>query len=112
MGQEQGTSREESNEGTHQLRLFDQSGAVLPHGIHNTHGGLASEAGLRFAGDQQGVHEGLGVVLSNSHQQVVNQTPDWLHCRVDASNHLYNQARAPCHCMGMVEGEFGHCEQP
>ncbi len=64
---------------------------MLADGVYNTHGSCPSEAGLGLAGDQEGVHEGLGVVLADTHQQVVDQAPHWLHCCMDASNHLHHK---------------------
>ena len=63
---------------------------MLAHSIYHTHGSLAAEAGLGLAGHQQGVHQGLGVVLADAHQQVVDQPPHRLHCGVDACNHLHS----------------------
>ena len=78
--------------GGYQLRLLHKSGAVLAHGLDHTHGGGSAEAGLRLAGDQEGVHEGLGVVLAYPHQQVMDQAPHRLHCSVNACYHLQQQS--------------------
>lgn len=63
---------------------------MLADSLHNAHGCSAAEAGLGFAGHQQGVHEGLRVVLANAHQQVVNRAPHRLHRRVDPRYHLHS----------------------
>ena len=75
---------------THQLGLFYQGGTVLAHSLNHTHGCSASEAGLGLAGHQEGVHESLGVVPANAHQQVVDRAPHRLYRCVDPRYHLYD----------------------
>ena len=87
----------------HQLRLLHQCGTVLAHSIHHAHGCCPPEAGLGLAGHQQGVHEGLGVVLANAHQQVVDQAPHRLHCCVDAGYHLNAESKAVCYRLVLVD---------
>lgn len=85
----------------YQLRLLHQRGTVLTHSVHHTHGSGASEAGLGLAGHQQRVHEGLGVVLANAHQQVVDEAAHGLYCGVDACYHLqirWEEAELTCIC--------------
>ena len=72
----------------HQLRLLDQRGRVLAHVVHNQHGGGAPEGGLALAGDQQRVHERLGVVPPDADEQAVDEPADHRLARVDACNHL------------------------
>ena len=72
----------------HQLRLLDQRGRVLAHVVHNQHGGGAPEGGLALAGDQQRVHERLGVVPPDADEQAVDEPADHRLARVDARNHL------------------------
>lgn len=87
----------------HQLGLLHQCGTVLAHSIHHAHGGCPPEAGLGLASHQQGVHQGLGVVLANAHQQVMDQAPHRLHCCVDAGYHLQAHSKAGCRRLVLVD---------
>ena len=48
----------------------------------------APEGGLALAGDQQRVHERLGVVPPDADEQAVDEPADHRLARVDARNHL------------------------
>ncbi len=85
-------------EWAYQLSLLHKSRAVLAHCIHHAHGCCSPEAGLGLASHQEGVHEGLGVVLANAHQQVVYQPPHRLHCCVDARYHLQRKQQLRLEC--------------
>ena len=76
-------------QGAHQLRLLNQRGRVLAHVVDDQHGGGAPEGGLALAGDQQRIHERLGVMPPDADEQAVNEPPDHCLARVDARNDLH-----------------------
>ena len=88
-------------QGAHQLRLLNERGRVLAHVVDDQHGGGAPEGGLALAGDQQRVHERLGVVPPDADEQAVDEPPDHRLARVDARNHL-------CMCQALMACAWCH----
>lgn len=93
---QQVTSRNSLQVRSYQLGLLYQSGTVLAHSLNHTHGCSAAEAGLGLAGDQEGIHEGLGMMLANAHKQVVDRAPHRLHRCVDSRYHLQHVSSCLC----------------
>ena len=95
-------------QGAHQLRLLDERGRVLAHIVHDQHGGGAPEGGLALAGDQQRVHERLGVVPPDADEQAVDEPANHRLACVDACNDLRMRralmAHAWCHPSRVRQG--------
>ena len=79
---------EEGEGAGYQVSLLHELVGMLPQVVHDLLGGRAAVGGLGLAGDQQRVHQRLGVVAADADQQAVDQAAHDHLAGVDASYDL------------------------